>query len=108
MTTETKTINKSNWSGESSEIVIDKENKTLTIADYGTFRFDVKPFEDNDINSDDRHITVYDTEDDEYPCMSGYFFAKENAYYMKSEIVELSRESRCMYTAAAQIIFSTY
>jgi hypothetical protein len=107
MTTETNTINKSNWSGESSEIVIDKENSTMIITDYGTFRFDVETLTDS-INQEDKYILVYDSEDDEYPCIKGFYLAHDKTYHMKSNIVELSRESRCMYTAAAQIIFSTY
>lgn len=93
------TINKSNWSGDNSTIILDVENNLLVIADL-VREYSYEVCYDKEIDCE--YITVTDVE-----TKSSYMVFKEEDYYV-CVVHGLERTNEEWYTAFSQVMFNLY
>jgi hypothetical protein len=109
--TETKTIKASNWIDDTTEIKYDSDSMELVVNDE-TYHIEICDFNypDGYIEEfgDDggKHVKVFTSDDRDTPAFEGFYFAEDKTYMLKA--YDVQRSSRCVFTAAAQIIMNIF
>jgi hypothetical protein len=104
MALEIKEINKSNWTGESDVIHIDKESKRLIIPSLEmSFKFRTI---DEDTHGFEIEVRDEEESEDGPPAFYGYFHNWDSTFVFR--YMDISREGKDIYETAAQLIFNLY
>jgi hypothetical protein len=110
MPLDSKTINKNNWSGETTEIQFDESKGILVIPECDmTLEVVLKDYEDIELDGD-KYIEIYEMDSrgnrSEHTAFIGHFFNKEKVYQFNE--FGVVRENKCLWTAVSHMVFNLY
>jgi len=94
-----KTINQSNWSGEETTLTINQKKMTFKMSHMSGVVFTLKA---KWIQDGYESYAIYWSEGGEFPVGSVVKFDGESRYFAFSD-GDYTRESECMYAAAAKL-----
>lgn len=101
-TTETITVNRSNWTGESMEVTINRSHGLFQIAHYGDYSFGLLPRPKQD---DYESFSIYI--DGQITDMRVSRFADDSQWLASDYFGEITREHKDPFVAAALLLAMT-